>query len=272
MIDWHKPVTEDFTQTIVPIGTKSLHYVDYTTAPRSTKNFKAIKAFKNFDTSKYDSTNWWGTYSKFHMENEPHHMDYWHLKAGISTFNDTIELLVDELASAMRLRSDLLEAYLVSMSWKFETVDGPGGTIVITKEKYKRLNPTAVLYFVLYCAGRGFATDASTYIYTYSQSIRNRVYPFEQLLAINQILCDPFDEPAWNKVYINHMNAHFGNQRSCFKDMLRESQQHIVAVQNLYREFTGKPRMHDHSKVNAFMNACLCAKFLNQAIQNHKRL
>lgn len=262
MIDWYQPVDKDHVDKIVPIGTKSLHYVDYTTAPRATKQFKAIKAFKNFDTSKYDPANWWGTYSKFHMENEPHHMDYWHLKAGISSFNDTIELLVDELASAMRLRSDLLEAYLVSMSWKFDTVDGPAGIIVVAKDKYKRLNPIAVLFFVLYCAARGFSTDSTKYIYTYSQSIRNKIYPFDQLLAMNQILSAPFDQPAWNKVYVNHMNAHFGNERSCFKDMLRESQQHIVAVQNLYREFTGKPRMHDHSKVNAFMNACLTVKFL----------
>lgn len=262
MIDWYQPLDPEHVEKIVPIGSKSLGYVDYTTAPRATKNFKGIKAFKNFDTTKYDPSNWWGVYSKFHMESEPHHMDFWHLKAGISSFNDTIELLVDQLASAMRLRSDLLEAYLVSMSWIYDTIDGPAGVIVTVKEKYKRLNPIAVLFFILYCAGRGFSKTATNYLFTYSQSIRSRVYPFEQLLAMNQVLTAPFDEAAWSKVYVNHMNAHFGKERSCFKDMLRESQQHIVAVQNLYREFTGKFRMHDHAKVNAFMNACLCVKFL----------
>lgn len=262
MIDWYALAEETYERKHAPVGSKSLHYIDYATAPRSTKTWKAIKDFKNYDQTKYQPSNWWGLYSKFHMECEPHHMDYWHLHAGIATFNDTIELLADEVVSAMRLRSDLLEAFLVSMTWKFDIVSGPNGKIVTVKDKYKRLDPSAVLYFILHCAGRGFSTDASNYIFTYSQSIRNRVYPFDQVLAINQMIEKPFDPPHWSKVYQNHMNAHFGNARSAFKDMLRESQQHIVGVQNLFREITGKSRCHDHSKTNFFMNACLSLKFL----------
>nr|QHA33683.1 polyprotein [Cacaos virus] len=254
LIDWTNPKES----LITPIGLNTLKYIDLLSTPRASVKFNNVKNFASYDQAKYQPSLWWETYSKFHMECESHHSEFWSLRAGLMDFDSSVELVIDHFASALRLEPDLPQAFLKGLSWMYKIED----KIITVNQKFKKVDPHALMFVVLHFAARGFISNASKYMYEYSQRIRSNVYPYHQFRAMCQILETPFDERFVSRIHRNHMHDHIIGEPSCYKDMVRESQLHIAIVQGLYYEVQRKKRPHDHSKTNAFMNACLAVKFL----------
>lgn len=273
-IDWNSPLNDTST---IRFGT-SLNAL-------STKDLlpctKSTKCFKNFDPKidlkHHSANNYWATYSNLHMNRERHHTEFWTNQYKMMPFNDTIELLIDHVVSAMRLKKSFEEAFHMSMSWLYHLGVSPtsGKNYIIMNEKFRCLDRYAVMYFVMFVAKHGFYEHVTSTLFSTSRRIRSIVYSKEEfgdlikivdgaLVSGNKdevLLKTDFDRGQVARELRTKYLEHVVHE-SAFKNMLNESRQHIRAVEQLMTEFFPQKRQHDRSKMHFFMIASLALKFL----------